>query len=280
MLTDRLKNRKIITLEVLPPLDGDTGAVVRELRLLGPLLDALNLPSNPLGRLRADPLCLGHVLQEELGITAVPHFVARHFTLLGFESQLLGARALGIRHILCVTGDAPAEGRSMFELNSARLLKIGRSLKEGLTSSRRAVKPLPLCLCTSFNPNVPNIFGEFIKTAEKCRSGAELFFTQPVFEPDRFIATIQEFRGRFHGVRVIAGLSFLHTKKRAFALMKFLGIPFPYINQIEERDETDLLHGIAQMIQPYVDGFYVIPIGKYLLAKPLLERLKSLIEEP
>ncbi len=278
MLTDLLKDRKILTLEILAPVDGDISTLSQEIRPLRPYLDAINLPSNPLGKLRADSLCLGHVLQEELEVPAIPHFVARHFTLLGFESQLLGARSLGIRHILCVTGDAPLEGRSMFELNSARLLKVGKSLKEGLTSSRKAIKPLPLCLCTSFNPNVPNIYGEFIKTAEKCRSGAELFFTQPVFEPDRFISTIQEFRGRFHGVRVIAGLSFLHTKKRAFALMKFLGIPYSYINYIEEKDETEMLCGIAQKIQPYVDGFYVIPIGKYNAAVPLLEKIKGLLQ--
>lgn len=279
LLSDLIKKRKIVTLEVLPPLDGNAGALSDEIKPLAPLLDAVNLPSNPLGKLRTDSLCFGHILQEKLELPAIPHFVARHYTLLSFESQLLGCRALDIRHILCVTGDAPASGRSIFELNSAKLLRIGSALKQGLTSTRCTINPLPLCLATSFNPNVPNIYGEFIKAAEKSRNGAEFFFTQPVFDPDRFTAIIQEFRGRFHGAKVIAGLSFLHSKKRAFALMKFLGIPYSYINRLEENDETSMLFEIAHRINPFVDGFYVIPIAKYRSAVPLLENLKELIQK-
>jgi homocysteine S-methyltransferase len=277
MLTDILKKRKIITLEVLPPLDSDPDHLAGELDTFKKFIDAINLPSNPLGRLRTDPLCFGHVIQEKLELQVIPHFVARHLTLLGFESQLLGARSLDIRNILCVTGDTPLEGRSMYELNSAKLLKIGQILKTGLTSSRRAIKPINFCLCTSFNPNVPNLYGEFIKAGEKWRNGGEVFFTQPVFNAGKFVPIVQEFRGRYHGARLVAGLSFLHTKKRAFALMKFLGIPYEYINLVEERDETEMLYDIARQIKDYVDGFYVIPIAQYAAALPLVERLRKLI---
>lgn len=277
MLTDILNNRKIITLEVLPPIDADLDHLTNDLLLLKPYIDAVNLPSNPLGKLRTDPLCFGHILQEKLELRVIPHFVARHLTLLGFESQLLGAHTLGIKNILCVTGDTPLEGRSTFELNSAKLLKIGKILKSGLTSSRRTIKPVIFSLCTSFNPNVPNLYGEFTKTGEKWRSGAEVFFTQPVFNAGKFVAAAQEFRGRYHGARLVAGLSFLHTKKRAFSLMKFLGIPYEYINLVEERNETEMLYEIARQLKDYVDGFYVIPIAKYAAAMPLVERLKKLI---
>lgn len=278
MLTDILKERKIITLEVLPPIDLDIRLLKDELKPMKSLIDAVNLPSNPLGKLRTDSLCFSHILQEELEVPAIPHFVARHYTLLAFESQLLGAHALGIDNILCVTGDIPREGRSTFELNSAKLLKIGKDLSSGLTSSRKAIKPVRFCLCTSFNPNVPNRYGEFIKTGEKWRNGAEVFFTQPIFNAEKFIPVAQEFRGRFRGTRIIAGLSFLHTKKRAFSLMKFLGIPYEYINYIEEKDETAMLYEIARSIKDYVDGFYVIPIAKYTAAEPLLQSLNELIE--
>jgi 5,10-methylenetetrahydrofolate reductase len=264
-------------MEVLPPLDADPGSLSEELNPLRELIDAINLPSNPLGKLRTDPLCFGHILKETLEVQVIPHFVARHLTLLGFESLLLGANSLGIKNVLCVTGDTPLEGRSMFELNSSKLLRIGQGLKNGLTSSRKAIKPLSFCLCTSLNPNVPNLYGELLKSGEKWRNGAEVFFTQPVFDASKFVPFIQEFRGRFHDARILAGLSFLHTKKRAFSLMKFLGIPYDHIKLIEERDETELLYMIASRIKDYVDGFYVIPIAKYEKARPLLERLRKLI---
>ncbi len=237
-------------------------------------VDAINIPSNPLGKLRPDALSYGHLIQEKLGIETIPHFVARHFTSLGFESHLLGAAGLGIENILCVTGDSPIEGRSAFELNSSKLLEIARNLRNGIISSRKAIRPIDFCLCSSFNPNVPNIQGEFIKSAAKYQSGAEIFFTQPIFKPEKFLEILKEFRMRHKDVKVIAGLSFLHTKKRAFSLMKFLGIPYDYITNIEEMDEIELLLETSAKLKDYVDGFYIIPITKYPKAFELIRKIR------
>lgn len=277
MLRDKLKNKKIITLEILLPTSIDTENLVRELQPFKGYADAFNIPSNPLGKLRPDALCYAHILQESLKIETIPHFVARHFTLLSFESQLLGAKALGIENILCVTGDSPVEGRSMFELNSSKLLDVAKNLRQGLTSARKAITPIDFCLCTSFNPNVLNIQGEFIKAGEKCKSGAEVFFTQPVFQPEKFIEILKEFRSRYPHIKIIAGLSFLYTKKRAFSLMKFLGIPYEYILKIEEVDESELLFETAKKLKDYVDGYYVIPIGKYMFGFELVKKIRGII---
>jgi 5,10-methylenetetrahydrofolate reductase len=262
MLRDTLSRQKIITLEVLLPNDLRLSALADKIKLFNGYIDAINIPSNPLGRLRPDALCCAHVLQHKTGIETIPHFVARHFTSLGFESHLLGAAALDITNVLCVTGDSPQEGRGGFELNSSSLLHIARNLKHGVTTARKEIKPVEFCLCTSFNPNVPNLHGEFMKLKEKYKSGAECFFTQPVFRPLHFIEIAAQFRQRCNA-KLIAGLSFLHTKKRAFALMKYLGIPYEYINNLEEKDEADMLLETAEKLKDYVDGFYIIPITKY-----------------
>ncbi len=272
-----MRHKKIITLEVLLPTSVDIENLRKELQPAKDYVDALNIPSNPLGKLRPDAMCFAHILQENLKIETIPHFVARHYTLLSFESQLLGAKALGIKNILCVTGDSPVEGRSMFELNSSKLLDIAKNLRQGLTSARKTITPIDLCLCTSFNPNVPNIHGEFIKAGEKYRCGAEVFFTQPVFSPDKFIEIIKDLRHRFKDIKIVAGLSFLYTKKRAFSLMKFLGIPYQYITKIEEVDEIELLLETARKLKDYVDGFYVIPIGKYVFGIELIKKIRKML---
>ncbi|MEO0106876.1 MAG: methylenetetrahydrofolate reductase [candidate division WOR-3 bacterium] len=277
MLRDRFKQKKVITLEVLLLPGVDINILTKELEPFKGIVDALNIPSNPLGKLRPDSVCLAHILQEKTGIETIPHFVARHFTLLSFESQLLGAKMLGIENILCVTGDSPVEGRSMFELNSAKLLEVAKNLRNGLTSGRRTITPIDFCLCTSFNPNVLNTQGEFIKTGEKCRCGAEVFFTQPIFQPERFLDILKEFRSRYKGIKVIAGLAYLYTKKKAFTLMKFLGIPYEYILRLEQQDESELLYETAIKLKDYVDGFYIIPIGKYEYARTLIEKIKKIL---
>ena len=277
MLRDKLLKKKIITLEILLPVSSKVDEQLGEIAHVQPFIDAVNLPSNPLGRLRPDSLSFAHIIQEKLSLETIPHFVARHLTLLGYESRLLGAKALGIDNILCVTGDLPSEGRSAFELDSSRLLAIAKNLGRGQTSARKNIEPIDFCCCTSFNPNVPNIQGEFVKAASKYRAGAEVFFTQPVFAPDRAISVFKEFSIRYKTARIIAGLSFLYTKKRAFTLMKFLGIPYEYIARVEVEDEADMLLSTAKKIIDYVDGFYVITIGKYRTAAEFLKKLRGII---
>jgi homocysteine S-methyltransferase len=277
VLRDKLLKRKIITLEVLLPVSVEVDQLIPEIESVQPLIDAVNIPSNPLGRLRPDPIAFAHILQDKLKVETIPHFVARHLTLLGYESRLLGVKALGIENILCVTGDSPSEGRSAFELDSSQLISIARNLRHGLTSARKSMKSIDLCLCTSFNPNVPNLQGEFVKATSKNRAGAEVFFTQPIFAPERAIQVFKEFRFRYADAKLIAGLSFLYTKKRAFSLMKFIGIPYDYIVRIEEEDEGDMLLATARKIMEYVDGFYVITIGKYRNAADFLKKLRDLL---
>ncbi len=277
MLRDKIHKKKIITFEILLPVSMVFDELLGDIEYVGPYIDAINLPSNPLGRLRPDSLSCAHVIKEKLNVEVIPHFVARHLTLLGFESRLLGACALGIDNILCVTGDAPSEGRSAFELDSSRLLSIARGLREGRTSARRKIEPVDFCLCTSLNPNVPNIQGEFVKAASKYRAGAEIFFTQPIFTPGRASSVFKEFRLRYKDAKIIAGLSFLHTKKRAFSLMKFLGIPYEYIARVEVEDESHMLLSTAKKIVDLVDGFYVITIGKYRSSLGFLKQLRNLI---
>lgn len=277
MLRDKIAKRKIITLEILLPTNLNLTGLSDKIRQFNGCIDAINIPSNPLGRLRPDAMCCAHVIQQRTGIEAIPHFVARHFTSLSFESHLLGAAALDISNVLCVTGDAPVEGRSGFELNSSRLLQIAMNLQHGVTSARKAIDPVEFCLCTGFNPNVPNIQGEFMKSKAKYKSGAECFFTQPVFNPVRFIEIAKQFRQYFDKAKLIAGLSFLHTKKRAFALMKFLGIPYEYINKIEEKDEAEMLLETAEKLKNYVDGFYIIPITKYIKAFEFVKAIRKIL---
>lgn len=278
MLSDKPTSHKLITLEVLLPVIQRQYDVVSTIGPFKDLIDAINIPSNPLGKLRPDALCHAHIIQEKTGIETIPHFVARHFTSLSFESHLLGAAALGIQNILCVTGDVPVEGTGGFELNSRRLLSIAQNLKSGVTAARKSIEPIDMCLCTSFNANVPNVYGEFVKAREKCRYGAEVFFTQAIFMPDDFLEILKQFRLQNKNVRVVAGLSYLHTKKRAFALMKHLGIPYKYITHIGEKDETHLLLETARKLMDHVDGFYVIPIRKYDKALVLIKQLRKLLD--
>lgn len=272
------RNQFVYTCEILPPKDGNHLGIFSRLEGVADHFDGLNLPSCPLGRLRAHSLSFGYLLQKELSVEAIVHFTGRHHTVLSFESELLGAHLLGIRNVLCVTGDKPLEGRAFSDLNSITLLRIARNMNQGLTEAREALKTPPdFLLCSDYNPNVANIEAENRRALEKHTNGARVFFTQPVFNVDRFIDAVGILRTFAPESKVIAGLSYLHNKKLAMRLQKFLGIPYDYINSLEQ-DETGLLVKTAQRIRGLVDGFYVIPVGVYEKARELAVELKSRVD--
>ncbi len=272
-------NTFVYTCEVLPPRDSDVKGLLNKLTGNVHQFDGINIPSCPLGRLRAHSVALAHILQKEFKIESIPHFTGRHHTVLSFQSELLGAQFLGIKNILCVTGDRPGEGRGFYELNSIRLLKIARNFNQGLTGSREALRtPTNFLLCTDYNPNVVNIDAENRKAVEKFNSGARVFFTQPVFNIERFTAAVKSLKSLIPEAKIIAGISYLHNKKTAIKLQKFLGIPYDYIGQLE-KDETALLVNTARMVKDVVDGFYLIPVGIYEKASELLLELRKLSDE-
>ena len=152
MLRDIITKQKAITLEVLLPNNLKLHNLADKLKPFKGYINAINLPSNPLGRLRPDALCCAHILQDKTGIETIPHFVARHFTSLSFESHLLGAAALDIKNVLCVTGDTPHEGKSGFELNSSKrakraLLLACRPFREVRTHSNSDFKFFSCAAC-------------------------------------------------------------------------------------------------------------------------------------
>lgn len=279
MFRDKIsRNQFVYTCEVLPPKDGSHQEIGSRLTGLAEHFDGFNLPSCPLGRLRAHALSFGYLLQRELSVEAIVHITGRHHTVLSFQSELLGAHLLGIKSVLCVTGDRPLEGKAFSDLNSISLLRIARNLNQGLTEAREALKTPPgFLLCTDYNPNVANIDAENRKALEKHANGARVFFTQPVFDVDKFIDAVGILRAFAPESKVIAGLSYLHSKKLAMKLQKYLGIPYDYINSLE-RDETDLLVRTAQRIRSLVHGFYVIPVGAYEKAGELAAELKRRVD--
>lgn len=277
MFRDKIeKHEFIITCEVLPPKDGDCSTLLQKLSVTASLFDGFNIPSCPLGKLRAHSLSLAYVCQERLKTETIPHFAGRHHTVLSFQSELLGAQFLGIKNVLCVTGDRPTEGRGFYELNSITLLKIARDLNSGVTEARETIRSrTDFLLCTDYNPNVINVEAENRRALEKYRNGARVFFTQPVFDVEKFLAATRSLKMLVPEARLIAGISYLHSKKLALKLQKFLGIPYSYISALEE-DETGLLVRTAQKIRSEVDGFYIIPVGVYEKARELVSHLRKM----
>ena len=97
-------------MEISPPRGVDPSrvlAAVESLQSAG--VDAINIPDGPRASARMSPMALSALVHQKLEIEAILHYCCRDRNLLGMQSDLLGANALGVRNLIIITGDPPAK---------------------------------------------------------------------------------------------------------------------------------------------------------------------------
>jgi methionine synthase / methylenetetrahydrofolate reductase(NADPH) len=173
-------------------------------------IDVINIPDGPRASARMSALSLAVQIQRDVGIEAVLHFVCRDRNVIGIQSGLLGAYALGIRNILAITGDPPKLGNypdatGVFDVDSIGLVNILNRLNHGLDIAGNPIgKPSGFFVGVGANPEALNLEEELKRLDWKIGAGAEYVITQPVFELktfEYFLKRIEHFK-----IPVIAGL--------------------------------------------------------------------------
>jgi methionine synthase / methylenetetrahydrofolate reductase(NADPH) len=150
--------------------------------------DAITLADNSLAILRVSNLAIGAMLKERFGITPLLHMSCRDRNLLGLQSELLGMAALGMRHVLPLTGDPARVGdhpgaASVYDVNSIQLIAIARRMNEGFNHAGKSLSTATNFVvgCT-FNPNSKNMEAQIARLGRKVAAGAQYAMTQPVFD--------------------------------------------------------------------------------------------------
>ena len=157
--------------------------------------DAITLADNSLAILRMSNLAVGAMLKERFGITPLLHISCRDRNVLGLQSELLGMAALGMRHVLPLTGDPARVGdhpgaKSVYDVNSIELMSIIRQLNEGFTHSGKPLKArTEFVIGCTFNPNARNLDAQVQRLERKVAAGAQYVMTQPVFDAELIAQT-------------------------------------------------------------------------------------------
>lgn len=150
--------------------------------------DCITLADNSLAILRVSNLAVAAVLKQRFGITPLVHLSCRDRNLLALQSDLMGMAALGMRHVLPLTGDPAKTGdhpgaASVYDVTSIELLKIIEKLNAGFCENGRTIKRgadlVPGC---TFNPNARNLDAQLARLERKLSAGAKYILTQPVFD--------------------------------------------------------------------------------------------------
>lgn len=180
----------------------------REMNYYG--IDVINIPDGPRASARMSALSLALQIQRDVGIETVLHYVCRDRNVIGIQSDLLGAYALGVKNILAITGDPPKLGNypdatGVFDVDAIGLVNILNRLNNGMDIAGNPIgNPTGFFIGVGANPVAVNMDKEIARLDWKVDAGAEYIVTQPIFDRKVF----EQFMKRIEHIKipVIAGL--------------------------------------------------------------------------
>jgi homocysteine S-methyltransferase len=276
----------VTMVEIVPPRGIDCAKEIEGSRLLASLgVHAINVPDSPraTARMSAESLCIQ--IQQHTAMETVLHYTCRDRNLLRIQSDLLGASSIGLRNILCMTGDPTKLGNypdatAVFDVDSIGLVNIVRRLNHGLDIGANAIgASTNFTIGVAANPGVPDIEQELRRFAYKVEAGAEYAITQPVFDLrllESFLKRIEE-----HRIPVIATIWPLVSLRNAEYLKNDLRISMPEeimlrmaqadTPEAAQREGILIAQEMLEAVRPFVQGVQVsAPYGRYTAAAEVI----------
>jgi len=224
---------EVTSIEVTPPRGVDMTKIIEKARICARAgVDAINIPDGPRASARLSPMITAVRIEKEAGIETILHFCCRDRNLIGMQSDILGASAIGLRNMLIVTGDPPKLGdypdaTGVFDMDSIALTGVVHRLNRGVDiGGNRIDPPTSLVIGVGANPVAAEMQREIERFRQKVTAGAEFAITQPVFDPDslfRFLDAIEGSR-----IPVVAGIwPFTSYKNAEFMANEVPGVVVP-----------------------------------------------------
>jgi homocysteine S-methyltransferase len=193
-LAERLAaGRFVVAAEIAPPADGtgeEAADAVAALREQG--LDTVLVSPRQTARAQLSPLNVALQLRQRLGADAIATMTTWDKTIMALQADLLGAHALGLRTVVCATGNPPLRGDypnvdGIWEVDSVGLARLLNGLNGGRDSNGLALATkTSFHIGARFNPGARDAAGEVARTRAKLRAGAQFLITRPVYELDTF----------------------------------------------------------------------------------------------
>ena len=289
-LARKLGKQFVVSVELDPPKGADPGRIVDRAQYCKENeVDAINVADGPRAsaRMSAQSLCV--LLQNKVGMDTILHYTCRDRNLLGIQSDLLGAYALGLRNILAITGDPPKLGdypdaTAVYDVDSIGLIRIIDHLNHGCDLAGNLIGPaLGIHIGCGADPSKPDWDKEIRRLEAKVAAGAEYVMTQPVYDPrtvEKFLSSVRHLE-----VPILIGILPLYSHRNAeFLHNEVPGMRIP--DDIRERmqkagsGEAAQAEGVAiaqdslRAARDLAQGAYVMPpFNKVELAVRVIEAL-------
>ena len=274
----------VVTCEITPPLSSSTDKLTRDIEANKHYVTALNFTDNASATPRMTSWACSQVARDH-GAEPVLQISARNRSRSSVQSEVIGATALGVRNILCVTGDSaslspsPRETMEINDLDAIQMLWILRRMRdEGKYLDGREIKhPPKFFLGAAASPFSSNPKFQALREQKKVNAGAQFFQTNLIFDIARMEAWLNELAKRdvLGKVYILAGVTPLKSLKMATRLADVPGVHLPkkLLERMEEADKSgnaqaegvqvalELISQIKLYHGQGIHGIHLMPVG-------------------
>ncbi|MBE9066617.1 methylenetetrahydrofolate reductase [Leptolyngbya cf. ectocarpi LEGE 11479] len=275
----------LITAEVMPPKGGDPSHMIAMAQQLRGRVHGVNITDGSRAVMRMSSLAAA-VLLQQVGIEPICQMACRDRNRIALQADLMGAHALGIRNLLALTGDPVKAGdhpkaRSVFDLESVRLLRTIGQLNQGLDLNQKQLPdgPLDIFAGAAVDPQSPSWSGLQKRFERKVEAGAQFFQSQLISDFDRLDKFMTQIATPAQKP-ILAGIFLLKSAKNAAFLNRNVPgvhIPDTIINRLAAAEDP-LKEGIAiaaeqvKLAQSLCQGVHIMAIRREDLIPEILDR--------
>jgi len=265
----------VVSVELDPPKGTNMENMLRVSAVLrdSGAVHVVDINDNPMARARLSALVAAAAIERVVELETIPHVTPRDASIMGLQSQLLGAHADGIRNVLAVTGDPPHVGdypgsRGVYEVDAIGLTAVLTRLNEGEDYAGKSIDaPTSFYIGVAVNPSAEDLTREVERFQEKVENGAHFAMTQALFDLeylDRFLDAL----GGEPPIPLLVGIWPVRSYSLAYRLhneVPGIVIPEAVQRRLADADSDaaavglDLARALVDGARTRASGIYVIP---------------------
>jgi 5,10-methylenetetrahydrofolate reductase len=275
----------VTTVEYNPPKGTDVGHIMDNAKALVGKVHGVNVTDNTAAILRAGSMSICRLLYE-MGHDPVMQMTCRDRNRLAIQSDLMSAHILGIRNMLCLTGDYPTVGdhkdaKPVYDLDSIGIMQVIQSLNQGKDLAGHKLQgPTDLYVGAAVTPEQDPQGPMLAKFETKVNAGTKFFQTQAFYDVEKFKTFMKAVR-KFP-VKVLAGILVLRSAKMAeFMNANIPGVDVPQavIDELKAAGDERALDVGVQIAVRTIKAVRAHCDGVHIMAVRAVDRLPEILQK-
>lgn len=279
-----------VTAEVGPPKGSSPAVIRRRGELVRNSVDAVNVTDNQTAVVRMSSVA-GCAILKTIGVDPVMQIVCRDRNRIAIQSDVLGAIALGIGNILCLSGDHQRFGnhptaKGVFDIDSIQLIQTLKSMRDEkqFISGEDVSGEIPIYIGAAANPFADPFEFRVARLAKKVKAGADFIQTQAVYDVDRFRKWMEAVceRGLDEEVHILAGVIPIRSVGMARYMRDYVAgvtVPDEIITRLEQAEKAreegvriplEIIEQLKEI--PGIHGIHIMAVGWEDIVPEIVER--------